>query len=437
MIETSVVHGPRFVSNQASGPVRSYKQEAWGGLKRGDVRVDSTNGPNGLVPVPLLLPGVVEDALAKLLARHSVLNVRIEERDGYPWLVPVTPQRAPLQILSFADGTPVSEVEEAIGQVVWRPFDLERGPLFRVYAVTYGVESYIGLVVHHFVADISSFRILMSDLLWFYHFNLSQGLASEPPGGLRYEDYLVGLQTWIASTEGCFARQAAVQRLVNLPPLDLRPLLDPGGEEREDLIFDNQSTDRLRAAARALSTSPFVVLLAVQNMLLKPFSASSEVGVKVINSGRGASALLRTVGNLADRQYVVTDLKGAESFPEITARTHSAFGLSQKYAFVRNDFIQNDLTELGVVGAAPVFNFVSFNPRSSAAPAAPAAPAARPAVRVPSPGPGAATRPRDYYYLVLHDEGQRIRGAIRYGKGHISGFVREFVAAVDLCCRDF
>jgi hypothetical protein len=434
VIETSVIQGPRFASDRASGPVRSYKQEAWGGLKRGDVRVDSTNGPNGLVPVPLILPGVLEDALAKLLARHSVLNVRIEERDGYPWLVPIVPQRTPVQILRFADGAPMSEVEAAIGQVVWRPFDLERGPLFRVYAVTYGIESYIGLVAHHFVADISSLRILMGDLLWFYHFNLSRGQASPPPSGLRYEDYLVGLQTWIASPEGCIARQAAVKRVLNLPPLDLGPLLDPEGEEREDVIFDNQSADRLRAAARALSTSPFVVLLAVQNMLLKPFSASSEVGLKVINSGRGASALLRTVGNLADRQYVVTDLGGAQRFSEIAARTHSAFGLSQKYAFVRNDFIQNDLTELGVVGAAPVFNFVSFKPGPSAPPAAPAA---RAAIRVPSPGLGAATRPRDFYYLVLHDEGPRIRGTIRYGKGHLRGFVREFVATVDRCCRDF
>lgn len=415
--------------------MRSYRQEAWGGLKRGDVRVDSTNGPNGLIRVPLLDPSVLESSLAELLARHPVLNIRIEERDDYPWLVPLASPVAPLQVLSFDENAPKEEVEAAIAQVVWRPFDVLRGPLFRAYAVSHGSDAYIGLVAHHFVADIASLSILMGDLLRIYELSLRRAPITLPFAGLSYGDYLAGLQAWIASPAGCAARQLAVRRLLDLPALDLGPVLDSTGPEREEFMLESESVDRLRATARALSTSPFVILLAVQNTLLRRFSPSSEVGLKVISSGRNAPALLRTVGNLADRQYVVTDLSDADSFAAVVARTHQAFGFSQKHAFVRNDFIQRDLTDLGVVGAAPVFNFVSL---AGGRPPPPStrSPVARPPLRVPPPSHTAPTRPRDFYYLVLHDEGWRMHGRIRYGRGHIAGFVSDFVDAVDRCCRD-
>lgn len=435
LVHSLAPHGPRFVAGGALEPVRSYRQEAWGGLKRGDVRVDSTNGPNGLVRVPWLSLDVLERALRDLIARHPVLNVRIEDRDDHPWLVPLTPITPPVRFVDFEADAPREQVEAAIGQVVWEAFDVSRGPLFRAYAVRHGSETYVGLVAHHFVADMASLSILTQDLLCLYYIGLRQAPMRMPPAGLGYGDYLRGLQAWIASPAGCAARQTAVQRLLSLPPLDLGPALVDGGPDREDLELGAGCVERVRAAARALSTSAFVILLAAQNMLLRRYSASSEVALKVITTGRDAPALLGMVGNLADRQYVLTDLAGADTFEAIVARTHRAFGVSQRYAFVRNDFVQRDLTDIGVVGAAPVFNFISMGAGRSA-PATGTSPAVAP-LKPPPFSQAAPTRPLDFYYLVLFDEGSRIRGTIRYGKGHIAGFAGDYVSALDRWCRDY
>ena len=416
---------PRFVAGVSQGPVKSICRAAWGGLLDGVSKVDSTNRPNGFARVPVLKRKALDIALRLLLARHSVLNTFVEGREGDPWLIPcsVEPEVTFLDVSGGVGDADRDKAEAAISALVWAPLNVRAGPLYRAYAVQFGrAESYIGLVSHHFVSDAISIQILMNDFVRLYMQVLAGKTPDLPPAGVSYQDYLHAIVAWVESDAGRQARADALERVASVSTPAFGDQVDPEDAEEEIFQLERAVVDRARRAARSLGVSVFTTLLAAQNVMLREFTADDKVTIKVITTGREASVLLNTVGNMADRIYVTTDLSGDPDAPELVARTHKALSRSRKQAFVRSDFLLADLADLGLSASAPVFNFMTAPGRPKAA-ADPAAEPRRRALRVP-PAPGVVrTRPSDAYYLVMTDNGEEMVGRVRYGAGKIRGFV--------------
>jgi hypothetical protein len=426
---------PAFVLSD-NVPVRSYCLGAWGGLIDGVTRVDSTNRPNGIVRLRYLKPAAFHQAVRLLLRRHTVLNARLEARDGAPWICPDSSADLNVQILDLGPRQTQEEradAERILGELVWEPFDYLAGPLYRAYAVKAGEEYYIGLVVHHFVADAMSISLLMRELTQLHDAVARRQIARLPPVQLRYQDYLRGIDAWIASDAGRKARRAVQRGLTGSAAAQFEAT-PPADDDHQYFIMDGAVVNRVRDTARRLGTSVFTVLLAAQNVVAAPRTATRSTTLKVITSGREVSSLMPVVGNMADRIYVATDVSGDPSFAELIMRTHASVNRCRKLAFVRADFVQADMNEVGLSTAAPVFNFRSA--RRHAPPTKPSTTdSAPPSLGVPPADVGQVTRPRDAYYLEIVDDGCDLWGSVKYGEGRIKHFLVTLEEVLRIGCQ--
>jgi len=428
---------PDFTAAAGEGPVRSFCRAMWGGVKDGTLKPDSANRPNGLTRVSAINERALELAFAILLVRHPVLNCRIEDRAGFPWLIPLNrggrPQVELLDYRSHHDEADQDTVEEAIGALVWRPIDVETGPLYRAYAVAHGLTgSHIGLVVHHFIADAVAIQILMTELRHIYEIVLRGEQPRLKPPGLSYPSYLRAMTNWIEGGAGAAVLSQVIDRLKGFPRFDLSIRHGATGASEEFFVLEAEVASKIRATARTLGTSPFTVLLAAQNIFLLPYCANATVPMKVITAARELSPLVNIVGNVADRMVVLSDLERCSSFSDVVRQTEKALAWCRRHALVRYDFIQAAPEATGLSLAAPVFNFRTIG-REGASPGATSASKADRPLRVP-PLQAKRTRPNDAYYLVVTDTGDEMRCDIRYGQGHITGFVEQFRKTLfDLC----
>ncbi|MDG2528905.1 condensation domain-containing protein [Caulobacter endophyticus] len=425
--EASPRRPAQFVQGRAQGPTASFCLAAWGGLRQGVTRIDSTNRTNGLIRLPALHRRAAEAACEMLAARHPVLNCRVEDRDGAPWIVPLPPARAQVSVLEGDwDGSDAGReaAERAVGAFVWSELDVTKGPLYRAYVVSLTPdEAYFGLLVHHFVADPVSIGVLLDEFIALYSGLLRGRRRALPPPPPSYQDYLAAMSEWIEGEDGSRLRRSAFERLKAGSRLDLPELQSPDAPVEAFFQLDPAVAAATRTVAQRLRTSPFTVLLAAQAAMLSAFARGDRVTLRTISNGRDTSVLARTVGNLVNRLYVMTDVAGDPSFAQLIERVKADLNWARRHAFVRDDFIQIDLAAGGVPLEAPVFNYRVSQRGDDQRPAL-----AR-ALKVPPPGT-ARTRPRDAYYLDMLDNGVDMFGSIRFAARTIDDFLTAFEATL-------
>ena len=126
------------------------------------------NVPLALRLVGALDAGALDRAFAAIARRHEVLRTTFSEHQG------TAVQKihgARIEVLSCIDLSSLEpklrsrEQERRIRAEAARPFDLERGPLMRVYLARLGRDEHVLLVVlHHVVTDGWSIGVLLREL---------------------------------------------------------------------------------------------------------------------------------------------------------------------------------------------------------------------------------------------------------------------------------
>jgi len=125
-----------------------------------------------------------------LVDRHATLRTTFASRDGKP----VQRVHDKIQV-HFEQADASSWSDEAMNrrlvEEAHRPFDLERGPLFRVHLYTRSAQSHVLLLtVHHIVGDFWSLAIIADELRALYPAELSGTPPALPALPVQYADYV-------------------------------------------------------------------------------------------------------------------------------------------------------------------------------------------------------------------------------------------------------
>jgi len=262
--------------------------------------------------------GALQRACQALVDRHAILRTTYEVVDGVPTQRIAGTVAA---VVELADATGLSDpaLRAQVEADYRRPFDLERGPVFRVHLYTRNPEEHlILLVVHHIAVDGWSLFILLEELRDFYTEFMGGKASLTPRPSMEYADYDSQHRAELAGPRGVqlweyWGRALVEPRAVlELPADHPRPGRKAYRGASMPLDLDAVLTAGVRALARAEGTTVFVVLLAAFKALLARYTGVGDIIVGTPTFGRSSAALARVVGDFVNpvplRTAVDTDL---------------------------------------------------------------------------------------------------------------------------------
>ncbi len=284
--------------------------------------------------------GALERSLTEVVRRHEVLRTTFSEVGGRPVQVIHDAERVELEVVDLTGLAEADREAEALRlarEEARRPFDLERGPLFRARLLRLGREDHVALLtLHHIVSDGWSMGVLVEEMASLYAaFQAGQPspLAELP---IQYADYAAWQRSWLVGEElerqlGYWREQlAGAPSVLELPTDRPRPAVQTFSGSTESRVLSADLSEGLRRLSRKEGVTLFMTLLAAWQALLSRYSGQEDIVVGCPIANRQRSEVERLIGFFVNTLVLRTDLSGEPSFRELLRRVREvslgAFG---------------------------------------------------------------------------------------------------------------
>jgi amino acid adenylation domain-containing protein len=257
-------------------------------------------------------PAALRAALRGLVERQETLRTRFPATDGRPYAT-AGPAPALREVACAAAG-----LDALLAECSNAPFDLAEGPLLRATLIRVTDrpgEHVLSLVVHHIVADGWSLNVLRDELAGRY-----AGTFDGPPLPTTYAAFAQAQRDAGAEQDTTFWRE----QLTGAAPLELQPDLRRPASKTSDGAFHTRRVTvaaALDAFAREHRVSPFMVLLATYQVLLRWHTGQDDVSVGVPVAGRTDPDLEPLVGYFSNTLVLRGDLSGDGTFRDLLRAT--------------------------------------------------------------------------------------------------------------------
>ncbi|HEX9735614.1 MAG TPA: amino acid adenylation domain-containing protein, partial [Thermoanaerobaculia bacterium] len=250
-------------------------------------------------------PGVLRHALREVSRRHEVLRTTFVAVEGKPCQV-VGGELAEMPVVDLG-GLEAAARERVAARLAaaehHRPFELARGPLFRLALLRCGEAEHVLLVnMHHVVSDGWSVGILLTEAAAIYQALLRREASPLPELPIQYADFAVWQREWlrgqVLAAELGYWKEALADPP---PPLRLpadRPRRRGAGflETTEELLLTPRLTAELGALGRRHAATPFITLLAAFETLLHRYTGERDMVVGTPIADRNHQAIEGLIG---------------------------------------------------------------------------------------------------------------------------------------------
>ena len=255
----------------------------------------------------------------KLLDRHPSLRAVFSGAAGGPV------QSVQAQEISFQAVRAETWNEEQLGSEAasdyQRPFDLERGPLFRVTLFTRSEREHVLLLTaHHIVFDGLSLWTLLGELRLIYPGEVEGNPAVLPEPGCSYADYVRWHAERLQGAAGEKLKTAWLDQLSgDLPALDLPVDRPPNGRPSyrgasQPFKISAERTAQVKELAQREGATLFMTLLAAYHVFLHRLSGQETILVGSATAGRSRPEHKGIVGYFINMIVLRADLGGDPSF---------------------------------------------------------------------------------------------------------------------------
>jgi amino acid adenylation domain-containing protein len=360
---------------------------------------------------------ILERTLTEVLSRHEIYRTTIETRQGRPVQVIHPPQEVELPVTDLRS-LPREQREEAVQQLIseegQRPFDLSRGPLWRVTLLRIDDAEYLMMLTeHHLVHDGWTEGRLVLDFLALYEALVTNQPSPLPELPIQYADFAY----WQRSTiQGEFLESLLSywkNQLADLPPmLELpadfpRPPVMTFRGANIGIAFSPELSAAINALSRSEGVTLYMTLMAAFNVLLHRYTRQDDivVGAPIANRNHVETEML--TGFFVNTLVMRNDLSGNPEFRELLRRVREvALGayMHQEMPFER---LVEELQPDRALNRQPLFQamFVLHN--------APSPPVTLPGMTVETLRVHNGTSKFDLL-LAMREEGDHLTAAIEY-----------------------
>jgi amino acid adenylation domain-containing protein len=302
----------------------------------------------------------LQEALTHLLRRHPALRAVLLADGGVPRKV-FLPLDAefPLTTESATDDT----LDEVLASLVAVPFDLDGQALVRGHLVLLSDACVVCMVMHHLVADYTSARILLRELVRLYDsFTESseppRDLAGPAPLHLEEEADPKMVRYWVEHLAGVDPESMAMS---GARPIMGRPTF---AGDRVKRVMSDEAHAALRRLTEHTRVTENIVLLAAFYILLARHGAGPDLVVGVPVNGR-RRVPPDVVGFHASTLPVRVAVDDGLGFGEFVRRTSSAFLVGFEHAMASFEAVAASLATRSGDWRVPLFRHM-FNYRPGA-----------------------------------------------------------------------
>ena len=272
----------------------------------------------------------LERSLNEIARRHEILRTTFILSGDEPVQKIGDWQRFALTVTSL-EHLPLPEREtEALRLVreeARHPFDLARGPLFRVRLLRLsGQDHVMVLVLHHIVSDDWSSRVLVREVSILYEAFRAGRPSPLSDLSVQYADFACWQREWLRGEVLQSHLDYWRGQLEGAPPeLELatdrpRPAVQTFDGAYETMRLPPELSEKVRLLARREGVTLFMTLLAAFQTLLSRWSGQEDICVGAPIANRNRAELEPLIGFFVNTLVLRTDLSGDPTFRELLAR---------------------------------------------------------------------------------------------------------------------
>ncbi|MFF8618736.1 amino acid adenylation domain-containing protein [Streptomyces sp. NPDC015350] len=249
-------------------------------------------------------PDTLERAVQDVIQVHEGLRTLFGMRDDKPVQIVHGHLPVPLERIDLTAAGPDGEKAglEHIDKLSREPYVLETGPLVRCVLVRLHDGHLFYLGMHHIISDFTSCRLFLRDLSTAYQARLAGRAPEFDEVPIQYPDFALWHSEWLETPQ---ARKQIAEwsRMLEAAqsPLELsiarpRPPVQQFRGKILRWLVDEPTAATLRDLSRRESSSLFMTMLTVLNVLLGRYSDRDDIVIATAPSGRSAVEIEQTIG---------------------------------------------------------------------------------------------------------------------------------------------
>ena len=226
-------------------------------------------------------------------------------------------------VSELGEGRREERAREIVSREARRPFDLERGPVWRAGLVRLGGEDHVlMLCTHHIASDGWSTGVMVREFTALYEQSIGGRQAELLELEVQYADYAVWQREWLRGDVleeqlSYWREQLEGAPVLKLPTGRAGLQMTSSREENQPLRLSAELTQQLKQVSRQQGVTMFMTLLAAFQVVLSRYSGQDDVvvGTDVANSNRLETEHL--IGFFINQLVLRTDLSADPTFEQL------------------------------------------------------------------------------------------------------------------------
>ncbi len=272
-------------------------------------------------------------AFQRLAERHPILRTLFSAQQGKP----VQCIHASIEVafkVEYASGWSTAQLDDQLAKEIYRPFDLEQGPTWRVVVFQkapiskendtsgYSQDHLVLLLLHHIISDLWSIAIILSEIAALYREESAGIPAALKPLRASYADHVNKELERLTQPQGDKSWDhwrtvlSGEQTPLNLPTDRPRPPVSTGYGAVQSILLDKKLSDGLRALAEKQHVALHTILLTAFQTLLHRYTGQNDILVGFPKAGR-SPATARVVGYFVNQMVVRADFTEKPRFIDL------------------------------------------------------------------------------------------------------------------------
>jgi amino acid adenylation domain-containing protein len=277
---------------------------------------------------------LLRKAFQQVFDRHPCLRSVFRESDGEPVRIEDPAVSLAFECQDVSTYAP-DPLQRAIARIVYRPFDITRGPLMRVSLLRRGGREYIILLsFHHLVVDLWSIALMIDESTRFYSALLRGESLLLPAPARTYDEFVRAQNELVAGEKGeelwSFWQKylAGDLAVLELPTDQPRPRVQEHHGSTETCRLSAGLCASLKDLGRRHGATLFSTVLAAFFALLHRYTGQDDILIGTPKANRQRS-MLEVVGYFINpivlRAKVCADISFSTLLTSVQGSVESAF----------------------------------------------------------------------------------------------------------------